>query len=198
MCAFRYDFDCVAQTIQDILPATRSEKTSSTLYPEVIVYETQMMRWNRNDAYIEQMLQNGGAFSYINPALYPSSLAQLQIALHAYHVGKNDVPAADRSLSSAVFELLLIDPNDSLFHLQSPYRIDWRSHSFGDIYAAFRLDLISDQFISNSLNHASVLFAQYKMQQAILLAFTNAHALTASAYLEAFNLFAKLEIADEV
>jgi hypothetical protein len=96
-----------------------------------------------------------------------------------------------------VHGLLLIDPNDSYSICKVLVGLIGAHIQSRNIYAAFRLATVSDQFISSSLNHASVLYAQYKFEVAILLAFTNANAATASAYLEASNLFAKLEIADE-
>ena len=111
---------------------------------------------------------------------------------------KNDLAAAEQSLSSAMLGLLLIDPKQSYSICKVLVGLIEAHIQAHDIYTAFQLATISEQFINRSLNSASVLFSQYKFQQAFLMSYTNAYSRAAAALIEASDRTARLDIAEEV
>ena len=76
-----------------------------------MLYEIKMMRWNKNDAYINKSRSDGAPFNFINVAAAPALTAELQLELAAYELEKNDMRGAEQRMASAMFGLLLTDPN---------------------------------------------------------------------------------------
>jgi hypothetical protein len=71
------------------------------------------MRWTGNESYVAKLVKEGALFNIANPATHPTAIAELQLALAEHHAEKNDIRAAEESLSTAILGLLLTDPNQS-------------------------------------------------------------------------------------
>ena len=147
MCATADDWTCVAQTIQEMLPTMKSDPGLAALYPEVVLYETRLMRWLGNDQYLSDLLKRGGAFAIANPASHPAQLAQLQLVLHAFHFANNDIKAAEESFNSAILSLLLVDPSRKYDIVKIIIGLIGTLLDGRDIVSAMHLAVLCDQFI---------------------------------------------------
>ena len=164
MCATADDWNCVAQTIQEMLPTMKSDPGLAALYPEVVLYETRLMRWLGNDQYLSDLLKRGGAFAIANPASHPAQLAQLQLVLHAFHFANNDIKAAEESFNSAILSLLLVDPSRKYDIVKIIIGLIGTLLDGRDIVSAMHLAVLCDQFIHDSLSRDNPLFARYHIR----------------------------------
>jgi CHAT domain-containing protein len=198
ICAAGYDWSCVNDTTQQLLRAMQADRRLAAAFlPEVVLYEAKLARWIRNDALIATLLERGGPFAYSNPIAHASTVAELQLVLHDHFVRKNDLKAAEESLSSAILMLLLTDPSNS--HVVSKILIGLIQalvHA-QDVVAAARLFDLSERFIAKSVHPNSPLYAEYRMAAGYLLSFTNLHESTAATLIEAARLYQQLEIDEQ-
>lgn len=198
MCAEAYDWACVGKVSSSILQRIQADRSLLVLIPDVIVANVRMGIWFHNPGIVDQALKDGSALRPVNSATHPHQSAQLQIALHGYYLGKNDLIKADEALSSAVLDLLLMDKEMSAWRAQDLIAIIGALIGQQDIVGAFGMVGRVDPFISKMLPHDSVAYAHYRLFIGQLLAFTTAYADTASALQEAAQLFDALEIDSDV
>jgi CHAT domain-containing protein len=198
ICADGYDWACVADTIQEMLAAIRADSRLAVLYPRIIAHEAKLKAWTRNDDYFIDLLQKGGPLSFINPLAHPFEAAELQLALHDYFVRQNDLASAEESLSFAILGLLLADTNNSYGVAKILVQLIRALAHRQDVVAAVRLADIAEPFIAKSVHPNSALYADYRLAVGELLAFTNRHALTASALLDVIRRYEPVEIDGEV
>jgi CHAT domain-containing protein len=197
MCATGDDWNCVARTIQDMLPTMASDPKLAPLYPEIVLYETKLMRRSGNDQYLLDLLKRGGAFAIANPASHPAQLAELQLVLHDFHFVNNDLKAAEQSFNSAILSLLLVDPSHTYEIAKIVIGLIGTLLDGRDIVSAMHLAVLCDEFIHGWLPRDNALFARYQMYRGQLFSFTHLHSMTLSNLQEASRLFERLDIAED-
>jgi len=199
MCAAAFNWRCVLDTIDSILPSVKADQALTPLLADLAVANLKSNIWFGNSNAVEEMLQNGGPFSMVNPTANPHASALLHTALHGYYLEKGDLIKADEALSSAIMGVLLDDPKRFGGWVSSDLiKILGALTAQHDIVGAFSLLERVDRFVNGSLAHDGIDYAEYKMNVAQLFAFTNLFAQTAAMFSEASKLYEMLEIADEV
>lgn len=196
ICATAYDWNCVGRTLRDMQPALRSERRLAWLYPEAILYEAKLAAWNDDKGYFKRVLETGGPHRVVEPGLYPSAYAELQLLLHDYHKENDDFDTAEQSLSATVMGLLLTDTGNSYAVTKIILDLIAALIQGQDVPGAMQLAELSEPFISRSLNPASIRYAEYQMLLAHLSAYTYQHAATAAHFERAAQLLGPLEIDD--
>jgi hypothetical protein len=67
--------------------------------------------WFDDKNFIQQIIDKGGTSIYALPNQFPATYAQMQLAMHAVYVNRNDLKTAEEATSSAIMGLLLSNPN---------------------------------------------------------------------------------------
>jgi hypothetical protein len=198
MCTVAYDLGCVLETINAMLPPIAADRSLSWMYPEILLYETKANIWLRNDDYVQQTLRRGGASSVANIVSNPSTHAELQIALHAYFTRRNDLVAAEESISGAVLGLLLSDPVASYTVSKILIGLIGSLINAQDAIGAFKLFKETEQFVSSSVGRESPLYAEYLGHASRLYSFSDQNNLTATLLSQSADLFEALQMDEEV
>ena len=168
------------------------------MYPEILLYETKANIWIRNDDYVQQTLRGGGASSVANIRSDPSTHAELQLALHSYHIRRNDLVAAEESISGAVLALLLSDPDAPYTASKILIRLIGALIDAQDAVGAFQLFKETEQFINSSVGREVRYYAEHLGNVGRLLSFTNLNSLTAALLSQSAELFEALQMDEEI
>jgi CHAT domain-containing protein len=194
ICAAAYDWTCVQETIQDILPILKSEQALSFLNPPVILHEVQLMRWLGNDAYMEDMLRRGGAASVVNLTADPSAYAEISLQLALFHIRRNDLKTAELDISRAFLALLLIDPHKTYDVGKVLILLIEVLTEKQDISGAGDLQLVANDFLVRNLPPGSILQARYRRILGYLYSYGDLYEKAAALFLEAITLNERLDI----
>ena len=200
-CAVAYDWACVGKTIQQMMPSIQAQADQQLRYiffPEVVLYELKMKLGTNNDAYVDQLIQQGAPFNITNTASHPTAIAEFQLALLTHEVERNRIPRAEDRLSSAIFGLLLSDPKNTYAIGKLVVQLIEGLLEAQDVVGALALAAQTHDFLLKTLARDGVLYTRHQMNVAQLLSFMNNNALTASAFTGAISLLERLDIDEEM
>lgn len=198
ICTAAYDTRCVYETIQAMLPPIAADRRFVGMYPEIVLYELKANIWHQNDDYVRDTLKRGGASSIAKLATDPATYAEVQLALHTYHVRKNDLVAAEQSLSGAILGLLLSNPEAPHTVSKILIRAIGALINAHDPVGAFQLFQVAGRLIDSTVGRESPLYAEHSANLSRLFAFTSLNGTTASLLTQSIELFGPLQINDEV
>lgn len=194
VCATAYEWTCVQRTLQDVLPIIKSEPTLNYLYPRIILYETKLMRWLGNDAYMEDLIRRGGAALVVSVYKEPSTYAEISLQIAIFHIRRNELRGAELNISRTMMGLLLTDVHNSyevskLLILLMDVLIEKQ-----DLGGAVDLHFVADNFLLRNLAQGSILYSSYRRIIAYLYSYTNLYEDAAKKFIEAIQLIQQLEI----
>ena len=198
ICTAAYDARCIYETIQAMLPPIAADRRLAGMYPEIALYGLKASIWHGRDDDVREMLKRGGASSVASLSANPATYAEIELALHAYHVRKNDLVAAERKLSGAISGLLLSDPKQPYTVAKILIRLIGALIDGHDALGAFRLLVATEKFINATVARDNPLYAEHAENLSQLYAFTTLHGTTAALFAQSAERFAALQMNEEV
>ena len=198
ICATGYDWKCVGDAIDQVVPRLKADAKLGILYPDLVLYGTKLALWHGNYQYVDQFIQSGGASSAAAPVPHAALFSELALTLHGYHIKKLETVTAEQMRSSAILGLLLTEPNNSFQIAKVLFDLIEAMLDAHDIVGAFSLASDSESYLLKSINLSSELFARYRNLTGYLLSYTNALSATASNFIEAAQLYEQLEMNDGI
>ena len=140
--------------------------------------------WATDDKFIEGMLEKGGPSIFANPAQFPATYAQMQLAMHEYYIRKGNLRAAEDATSAAILGLLVSNPDQPatgkiLVGLLTALVTEQ------DIVGAFQLLDVIGPYISKRLSQQSVLYTRNMSTCLVLFSsLTNLNSMTEKYFSE--------------
>lgn len=198
ICTAAYDDRCTYDTIQAMLPEIAADRRFVRMFPEIALYELKARIWHGHDNHVSEVLKRGGASAIANIATDPATYAEAQLALHAYHLRKNDLIAAEQSFSGAITGLLLSDPKQPYTVAKILIRLIGALIDGYDPFGAFQLLTASEQYIDAAIPRDSALYAEHAENLSQLYAFTAVYGTAADLLTQAAERFSALQMDEEV
>lgn len=198
ICSTGFFLKCYYEFNQALWADIKSDKELAGLYPELMLYVLRERIWVNDKNFIQEVIDKGQAPLFANPDRFPGVYAQIQLALHGVYVNRNDLKTAEEATSSVIMGLLLSDPKAPYTTCKILVGLLGALLTEQDIVGAFQLLPIIDPYISKSLSHESMLYADYVQTVGLLFSFTNNNAVTISNLTTAIQLYKKVDIAPEI
>jgi hypothetical protein len=196
MCATARQWECVARTIRDLLPAVRADPRLGWLRFELVAYGAKLALWRQDDAELAQAL-GSGLLAQADALENPAAAAELQLALHEHAARRNDLKGAEKSLSSAILGLLLSDGYSKYRQAELSVGVLQSLLDARDIVGAMSLANKLAPILPKLAAEDSVVAARYLMLVAHLRVYTENYSATAAAFMDASRAIAQLDIDED-
>ncbi|HEY2134456.1 MAG TPA: CHAT domain-containing protein [Xanthobacteraceae bacterium] len=199
MCATAGAWDCVDGLVRDSLALLQSDPSLEAYRAHIAATWAKLMVWRASDGELERLVRGAGPFAPADPLTNPVDVASLNITLHDWFARKNDLKAAEQSLSAAKLAFLLVDQNCSNERIAELLVDLIQSLRYAqDIAGAFALATRTEPFIVKFAPRDGPTYARYLFEIGHLASYAEDQAKTAQAFGEAFQLIQQLDIADEL
>jgi hypothetical protein len=196
MCMTAHDYECASGAIDDMARLVQSDRQLSSRWPPFAAAAVKLAIFYRDFETLRQLLANG-PFAIADPFASAYSLADLQTTLAGHYVRNHDPIKAEEALSSATLELLLGDPQSAGQISKQLVGLVRVMISKQDTVGALSLLMQAEPYISRSLPHDGIQYAEYRLVLAHILSFTTAYREAADVYEDVRDLYRQLDMNDD-
>jgi CHAT domain-containing protein len=196
ICATAYELNCTLEAETAAFEIAKSDETLKPLIPELYSYFIQANVWS-NNAEAEKVIFKDDRVRF-NPVATPFPSAIANLAAVVYFLRSDNHRLAEKSYSTALLSLLLIDPKDTYSVCKVLTELLESLTVQQDIVGARSLAHLIDPYMNAKLSHEGALFGRYIYLSTQLVAMTARSRQIAPALEDSITLNDRLDINDGV